>query len=420
MLSPSIFPENLGIDRDSAPQNILLTGATGFLGAFLLDELLQSTQANIYCLVRCANLEVGREKLQRNLERYGLHDAAKSDRVIPLLGDLAKPLLGLSELQFHKLASQIDLIYHNGAFVNLIYPYAALRDINVLGTQEVLRLASQVKIKPVHYISTLDVFQSDRHAQMDLLLEQDDFAEFAGPNGGYAQSKWVAEKLVMAAHERGIPTCIYRLGMIVGDSRTGVSKTEDLLCRFIKGSIQLGNVPKLLLPMHLTPVDYTTKAIVHLSLQQSSWGQAFHLANANSLSLDRLVQHIRSLGYPLQQIEYDRWQAALLGSDMNSDNALSPLVSLLTIDNTEQSNYLEVLTLERVSCQNTIAGLAGTSISCPVMDTDLLNTYFTYFTQSGFLDRPQQQQIGYDAHTPPTYVMLPLDPVTETELVALN
>jgi thioester reductase-like protein len=420
ILSPSIFPENLAVEGDSAPQNILLTGATGFLGAFLLDELIQSTQANIYCLIRCANLEVGREKLQRNLERYGLHDTAQSDRVIPLLGDLAKPLLGLAELQFHKLASQIDLIYHNGAFVNLIYPYAALRDINVLGTQEVLRLASQVKIKPVHYISTLDVFQSDRHAQMDLLVEQDDYIGFAGPNGGYAQSKWVAEKLVMAAHERGIPTCIYRPGMIVGDSRTGVSKTEDLLCRFIKGSIQLGNVPELPLPMHLTPVDYVSKAIVSLSLQRSSWGQAFHLANANPLLLKQLVQHIRSLGYPLKQIEYDRWQAALLGTDMNSDNALSPLVSLLTTDNTEQSNYLEVLTLERVSCQNTIAGLAGTSISCPAMDTDLLNTYFTYFIQSGFLDRPEQPQPKTQSQMPPTYVMLPLNPVTETDLVALN
>ncbi len=400
ILSPSIFPENIGIDsprerlgqRDSTPQNILLTGATGFLGAFLVDELLRSTQANIYCLVRGANLEVGREKLQRNLERYALHDVAQSDRVIPLLGDLAKPLFGLAELQFHKLASQIDLIYHNGAFVNLIYPYSALRDINVLGTQEVLRLASQVKIKPVHYISTLDVFQSDRHNKMDLLLEQDDFEGFTGPNDGYAQSKWVAEKLVMAARVRGIPTCIYRLGMIVGDSRTGVSKTEDLLCRFIKGSIQLENAPKLAVPMHLTPVDYVSKAMVYLSLQPSSWGQVFHLANPHPLSLEQLVEQIRSLGYPLQQIEYQQWQAMLLGSEMNSDNALSPLVPIFTDDPAEESNYLEVLNLTRVSCQNTIAGLAGTSISCPAMDTDLLNSYFAYFVNSGFIDRPEQPQ----------------------------
>jgi amino acid adenylation domain-containing protein/thioester reductase-like protein len=420
ILSPSIFPENIGIDRDRAPQNILLTGATGFLGAFLLDELLQSTQANIYCLVRCANLEVGREKLQRNLKRYALHEAAQSDRVIPLLGDLAKPLFGLTELQFHKLASQIDLIYHNGAFVNLIYPYAALRDINVLGTQEILRLASQVKIKPVHYVSTVDVFQSERYAQTDLLLEQEDFEGFAGPESSYAQSKWVAEKLLMAARERGIPTCIYRTGMIVGDSRTGVSKTEDLLCRFIKGSIQLKTVPKLSVQMHLTPVDYISKAMVYLSLQSSSWGHSFHLADVNPLSLEQLGQHIESLGYPLQQIEYHQWQATLLGPEMNSDNAFSPLVPIFTANPSPESNYLEVLNLTRVSCQNTIAGLAGTSINCPVMDTDLLNTYFAYFIQSGFLDRPEQPQLQAQPQISPTYVMLPLNPVTETDLVSLN
>ena len=416
ILSPSIFPENFGIDQHD-PQNILLTGATGFLGAFLLDELLQSTQANIYCLIRCSSVEVGREKLQRNLERYSLHNAAQSNRVILLLGDLSKPLLGMSELQFHKLASQIDLIYHNGAFVNLIYPYAALREINVIGTQEILRLASQVKLKPVHYISTLDVFQSDRQPTMDL-LEQDDFVGFAGPDGGYAQSKWVGEKLVMAAQERGIPTCIYRLGMIVGDSQTGVSKTEDLVCRFIKGSIQLKKVLNLPLQMHLTPVDYTTKAIVHLSLQQSSWGKAFHIANPNPLSLDRLVQHIQSLGYPLQQIDYSQWQAALLGTAMNSDNELSPLVPLLTTDPLEESNYLKVLNLRGVSCQNTIAGLASTSISCPVMDTDLLNTYFTYLIQSGFLDRPEQPQPIYNQQTPPIYELIELQ--SSTELLAIN
>ena len=411
ILSPSIFPENMRID-DSVPQHILLTGATGFLGAFLLDQLLRSTQANIYCLVRCANLEVGREKLQRNLQRYSLHDAAQSDRVIPLLGDLAKPLFGLAELQFHKLASQIDLIYHNGAFVNLIYPYAALRDINVLGTQEVLRLASQVKIKPVHYISTLDVFQSDRYAQMDL-LEQDDFEGFTGPEASYAQSKWVAEKLLIAARERGIPTCIYRTGMIVGDSRTGVSKTEDLLCRFIKGSIQLQKAPKLTVQMHLTPVDYISAAIIHLSLQSSSWGQAFHFTNANPLFLEQLVEHIQSRGYPLQQIDYHQWQATLLGTEMNSDNALTPLVPIFTADSVEESNYLEVLNLARVSCQNTISGLTGTSISCPAMDTDLLNTYFTYWIKSGFLDRPEPSQPTSNQQTSRIYEVIELQSSVE-------
>jgi amino acid adenylation domain-containing protein/thioester reductase-like protein len=391
MLDPSIFPENAGVDWANAPQNILLTGATGFLGAFLLDELLQSTQANIYCLIRCSSLEVGQQKLRRNLTRYALNAAAQSSRVIPVLGDLSRPLLGLDPEQFRQLAGQIDLIYHNGAFVNLIYPYAALRDTNVLGTQEVLRLASQVKVKPVHFISTLDVFQSAHHAQMDTLLEQDDFPAGIEPGSGYAKSKWVAEKLVKAAHERGIPTCISRPGMIIGHSQTGYSNTQDLVGRFIKGLIQLESAPQMSLDMHLTPVDYVSQAIVSLSNQQESWGKAFHLTNAKALSLVQLVQHIQSLGYAIQYTEYDQWQTKLLGLDMSEDNALSPLMSLFTTKSEFYSSYLEVLTLEKVSCQNVIAGLEKTSIRCPVLDTNLLNTYFSYFIQSGFLHRSQPQ-----------------------------
>ncbi len=393
VLDPSIFPENPDCVGASEPQNILLTGATGFLGAFLLDELLRSTQANIYCLIRCSSLEVGQQKLRHNLARYALNDAACSSRVIPVLGDLSHPLLGLSPEQFRQLAGQIDLIYHNGAFVNLIYPYAALRDANVLGTQEILRLASQVKVKPVHFISTLDVFQSAHHAQLEVLSELDEFPEHIEPGSGYAKSKWVAEKLVKAAHERGIPTCIYRPGMIIGHSQTGFSNTQDLVGRLIKGLIQLERAPQLSLKMHLTPVDYVSQAIVSLSQQQKSWGKAFHLTNAQALTLAQLVQYIQSLGYPLQSAEYEQWQTALVGLDVSEENALSPLMPLFTTKSEFYSSYLEVLTLEKVSCQNVLAGLAETRVCCPVLDTNLLNTYFSYFIESGFLTRPQQQPI---------------------------
>jgi amino acid adenylation domain-containing protein/thioester reductase-like protein len=394
ILSPSITPDKIGVDWSQAPQNILLTGATGFLGAFLLDELLQSTKATIYCLVRSSSLAVAQQKLQRNLERYGLDAAAQSDRVVPLLGDLSQPLLGLSEVQFHKLAGQIDLIYHNGAFVNLVYPYAALRDINVKGTEEILRLAAQVQVKPVHFISTLDVFQSSYHAQLDKLLESDEFPAQSIPGSGYAQSKWVAEKLVKAAHERGIPTCIHRPGMIIGHSQTGFSNTEDSIGRLIKGLIQLGSAPTLSLPMHLTPVDYVSKAIVKLSEQQSSWGQAFHFSNPRPLSLDQLVDYIRSLHYEIKYTDHDNWLTQLLNVDAHQENALKPMLPLLTSPGVSYSKYLEVLNLDNVSCQNVMAGLAETEICCPEVNSKLLENYFTYFVQSGFLERqslPEQQ-----------------------------
>ena len=390
VLDQTICPTTAAIAPPNKPQHILLTGATGFIGAFLLHELLQQTQADIYCLVRASSPESGKQKICHNLERYSLRSPQLSTRIIPVIGDLSQPLLGLTEQQFLELAAEIDWIYHNGAFVNLIYPYTTLRAANVSGTQEILRLASQIKVKPVHFISTLDVFLSPAYAEMQAIQEQDELAHCEGLTNGYAQSKWVAEKLIMAAGDRGIPTSIYRLGMISGDSQTGISNADDLIGRAIKGFIQLESAPELDLSLNLTPVDYVSRAIVHLSQQQTSLGKAFHLVNPQPLHLSQLVTEIKTFGYPIQQITHDKWQAALLNADPQ-ENALNPLSSLFTEKRSSaQLTYVERLWLasQTFDCHNTISGLAGTTINCPLVDANLLRRYFSYFIQNEFLQPP--------------------------------
>jgi FlaA1/EpsC-like NDP-sugar epimerase len=160
VLDFNIVPEYPTHSVVSEPASIFLTGATGFLGAFLLTELLQQTQANICCLVRATDLDSAKMRIQKNLESYEIWNQDFSNRIIPVLGDLAKPHLGLSSQEFQKMSSLIDVIYHNAAWINYVYPYSALKPTNVLGTQEILRLASKVKTKAVHYISTIAVFES--------------------------------------------------------------------------------------------------------------------------------------------------------------------------------------------------------------------------------------------------------------------
>jgi len=97
-----------------------LTGATGFLGAFLLSELLVSTRANVYCLVRAAGTDAGYRKIEDRLKSLGLWAPAFGGRIIPLVGDLASPLLGLTHRRFDELARTIDVIYHNGGNCKLL------------------------------------------------------------------------------------------------------------------------------------------------------------------------------------------------------------------------------------------------------------------------------------------------------------
>ncbi len=400
VLDPTIRPDGIPYNPDIAPISIFLTGATGFLGSFLLYELLQQTQADIYCLVRAETLESGKKKIQNSLDSYLLWAESFNSRIIPVLGDLSQPLLGLSEEQFQKMASQLDVIYHNGAFVNFTYPYSALKAANVLGTQDVLRLASQIKIKPVHFISTISVVYP-KNPEVKVVREQDSLDDAKMPSDGYAQSKWVAEKLVTIARQRGLPICIYRPGRISGHSKTGACNPGDHTYRMIKGCIQLGSIPNQDIKLNLSPVDYVSKAIVSLSNQKESIGKEFHLVNPQPLPLKEMANYIRSLGYPIELVAYDQWRAQLINTGDSPENALYPLISIFSEEASDRDSNINSKdsAVPQFDCQNTLTGLAETSISCPPVNAELFSTYFSYLIQTGFLNQPPlQPQIDTKLH----------------------
>ncbi|WP_259464465.1 amino acid adenylation domain-containing protein [Streptomyces sp. TLI_171] len=138
------------------PAELLLTGATGFCGAHLLETLLATTRARIHCLVRAPGDAAAAERLHAAQERF-LGHRLDDPRIVPLIGDLTEPLLGLPRHRFDRLAEHLDGIHHLGAQVNFLYPYHQLRRANVDGTREVVRLAGHRRAVPVHYVSTLAV-----------------------------------------------------------------------------------------------------------------------------------------------------------------------------------------------------------------------------------------------------------------------
>jgi len=384
ILDPAIRPETAIFEPTAEPTRILLTGATGFLGAFLLRELLLQTQAEIYCLVRSDDAESAKKRIQSSLEYYSIWDEHLSYRIIPIVGDLAQPLLGLSEEQFRKIASQIDVIYHNGAFVKFTYPYSVLKLSNVLGTQEILRLASQIKLKPVHFVSTISVFSSAGESGVRAVGEQDELTPGEVLKGAYPQSKWVAEKLIEIGRERKIPISIYRPGRISGHSQTGACNSSDSLYRLLAGCVQLGCVPDGDKRMNVAPVDYVSRAIVHLSRQKESSGKNFHLVNPHSFYLSELVTWIRSIGYPIERVSYETWQAEIVNRAGNSpDHALYPLVGLFS-EKVSEAEMPQSGTLH-FDCQNTLDGLATTDITCPQADANLFRTYISYLADCGLI-----------------------------------
>jgi amino acid adenylation domain-containing protein/thioester reductase-like protein len=379
-LDADIRPPSSQLIPMRQPQAILLTGATGFVGAYLLSELLKQTAADIYCLVRATDTTQAMAKLRLNLDNYRLWSDEFEPRIIPVTGNLAEPRFGWTDEGFLELAEHVDAIYHNAAWVNFAFPYHLLKPTNVLGTKEILRFACSCKLKPVHHMSTYSIFSTANCSQLEKIDESTPLDSAPVSLEGYSQTKWVAERLVMEAQARGIPATIYRLGHVTGHSKTGICHTTDLLWNQVKGCIQLRVAPVLDIPVDLTPVDFLSAAIVELSQRQRHLGRVFHLMSEDRITWSELFDHARAFGYPLAPRAPEDWRRELLDRARNDpQNALYPFLSLFTNGNLWWDGVET-----RFSAERTCAELAG--IACHPADADLLDRYFSHFVDCGFLE----------------------------------
>ncbi|MEV7025338.1 amino acid adenylation domain-containing protein [Kitasatospora sp. NPDC093558] len=377
-----------GYPAPAAPggtNEVLLTGATGFLGAFLLGDLLTRTGAVVDCVVRAADEAAGRERIERTLRGYGLWQDAWAERIRPVPGDLGAPRLGLSDADHAHLVQDVEAIYHCGAEVNLVFPYEKLRAANVDGTREVLRLATATGRAPVHLVSTVGVFAGAPEDGSAL-------AESAptGPSRllrqGYTQSKWVAEQLVFRAGELGVPVTVHRPGRISGHSGTGACQADDFLWRVVKGCVEAGAIPRGVdVPMNLVPVDYVSATVVEVAKRPDALGGAYHAVNPSDVSLGAVFGHLRDFGYRLELLDTADWLARIRATP---ENSAFPLLSVFESGSEGGFGYVAF------GSDRTRGLLEGTGVRCHEPDAELFRTYLSYFASTGYLPHPATSEIG--------------------------
>ena len=239
-----------------ATPHILLTGATGYFGTFLLHELLSQTDAHVSCLVRAADPGSGLRRIRESLARFDRWEPAAADRISAIPGDLAQPLLGLGEAEFTRLARDISAIYHCGAEVNLLHTFPTVRAANLDGTREIIRLAATSTAKSLQYIST------------DANLN--DNVETTGP--GYLLSKRLAERLALTARAGGLPVSVYRMPRLSLDSRTARGNPRDIALLLLHAVLQVGSAPDLDMREMWIPVDDAARLVVGASLRSPDGG----------------------------------------------------------------------------------------------------------------------------------------------------
>nr|APD72066.1 type I polyketide synthase 1 [Streptomyces sp.] len=360
------------------PGDVLLTGSTGFIGAFLLRDLMRTTSAVVRCLVRGADHEDALRRLTENLQWYELGDEVDQDRLEVIVGDLAQPLLGLTADRFDALSRSVDLVVHAGAQVNWLQPYSVLKAANVDGTAEILRLASRHRTVPVHYLSTTGVFAGPVTPGVPLRP-----GDPTGPpealRNGYTRSKWAAEQLIELARGRGLPVTVHRVDLVSGDQRNGACQTHDFVWLSVKGMLQARAVPADLGgSFQLVPVDYVSAAVLALARRPEAVGGTFHLSGRAPVAFAELVEHLRSFGHELAELDRSAWRDRVTA---DPGNALLPLLeSFEAVSGTADSSDVYLA----MDSSDTDTALAGTGIVRPEPTRELFRTYDEFFIRTGY------------------------------------
>ncbi|KAJ7135964.1 alpha-aminoadipate reductase Lys1p [Mycena epipterygia] len=392
------YPE-LPADFGAKALTVFLTGATGFLGAFVLKDLLarDARVKKVICLVRAPDAQTGLERLKVGSTDRGVWDDewVTSGRLEVVTGDLGVEFFGLGQDGWAQVADQADVVVHNGALVHWVYPYEKLRSANVLATLTAIDLASTGKQKLIVFVSSTSAIDSEHYVQLSESLadghskyrgvpENDDLeGARSSLKTGYGQTKWVSEKLLFEAGRRGLRGHIVRPGYVVGDSRTAVTNTDDFLWRLVKGCIQLGLVPDINNTVNMVPVDHVARctALAAVAPLADAALSVLHVTARPLPTYNDLLGPLAQYGFATAQCEYVVWRRRLEQHVMETqDNALFPLLHFVLDDLPTSTKSPEL-----DDANTMLLGAQDSTVS-----EELVGKYLAWLVRAEFLPPPSE------------------------------
>jgi len=311
--------EPLPISQCGDVHKVVVTGANSFLGVHIVEALLDWGATEVACLVRASGGQSAAERFAQALQDNRLNHLDLS-RVSVYAADITQPQLGLPDEVYARIDSTFGALVHNAAHVNHVLDYESLARDNVEPIFECLRLCEGRTKKIFNFVSTLSASSAlDADGQV---LEQP--AASTPPiyiKNGYNLSKWVGERILQRARDRGVWVNLFRPGNISFNSLTGVCQPhKNRLMLMLKGSIQLGQVPDLSLNFDLMPVDFLARFIAFHASRYQPMQAVFNLHNPEPLSWDAYVASFRDSGREFSLVSVADWQRQL--GRVDADNAL--------------------------------------------------------------------------------------------------
>lgn len=332
---------------EAPPRTILLTGATGLLGAHLVEALLTTNRdAEIVCLVRGEDDAAAEGRLRDALARFHVSDL-DDRRVRVLASDLTRPNLGLSHEAHDRLKREVDVVLHSAAEVSWLASYERLRGPNVHGTLALLALG-----RPFHFVSTISTAPADGDEWTTLSFEQ------AAQGSPYGLTKWIAEEHVRRAETT---RAIYRPAMIAAHSKRGVGNPDDYVHRYLAGVAALGlYIDREDARLDMTPVDFVAEGIAKLLFANPHTGVGtIHFVNVDqSMTYAALGRAIKAVGFDVKPASYETFRQALLA---DRTSPLHPLAAYFPA-----SGF--TMAMGPWPCERSKKALREVGVSAPVID----------------------------------------------------
>ena len=307
--------EGLEVKRDY--NYILLTGATGYLGAHLVPELLKNTGAQLYLLVRGNTPEEAEERLIKRLIFYFGHDFVEANRgrirVIP--GNLREDNLGFDTATYASLARQVDAVVHSAANVKHIGIYEEFYEDNVLATERLLKFSLNEKTKDFHYISTLSVCSGKIEDRNYIFYNEYTPTVGQKHNHVYVRTKFEGEQKVLEYRKKGLNASIYRVGNLVFQSESGKFQEnieQNAFYNNLKAFLALEIVSESYEPTDLSFIDYSARAVVMLLTRKNLVNETFHLNNIHIVDWRYMGHLLNSVGVKIQVVTHDEFFNYLL------------------------------------------------------------------------------------------------------------
>lgn len=377
------------LDVNSVPQkkslgNILLTGATGFLGAHILDSFINKESGKIYCLVRD-----DKNKLVSTLRYYfgDKYDDEIGKRIIPVVGDITNELLS------NNIPNDVQTVIHTAASVKHYGSYQYFHEVNVRGTQNVINYAKKAKAKLIH-ISTISVSGNSFADAFTVYRSEeekhfDEHSLYIGQelDNVYVRSKFEAEMAVLDAVIEGLNAKIIRVGNLTNrasDFKFQPNYTQNAFLTRIKAALEFGKLPEYLMPLYaeFSPIDETAVGIIRIA-QYAEEQNVFHLNSNRPIYFTRLLEVLKRLEIPMKVVGGTEFGELLQEYAKNSETAY--IYEAFQNDMDENGNLVYDSNI-RIINDFTVQFLKKAGFEWSQIDYAYIKGYVEYFRNLGYLE----------------------------------